>query len=990
MGEQTLRAPLISQGTVDTSKQMTWDYYADGQVKDRYDSQHQPVSYTYNADNVLLTSHNAAGLTDPSQSYVDTQNTLDDLDRVIRTDEKTQTATTWTFASYSYDANNNLTDQVVNGQESAPNGTQTQQGRSLHDDYDQANWLSDHYDCGTQAFSTSCPNGQRTLEQFTANGQESRRELDQSNASGAWSLKQLNTWDYYANGKVDHATTTNASGTTLQTDAVSYLDANNIYVDGNRTQDVYTLQQPSGSSSPCASTSCTATYTYNPRDRLVQQNDGHGNTTSYNLDPNGNILTQAQNGSTTATYTYNGDQIATQTSGGTTYDYWYDALGRQWCTTTTAGSSADCGPSQNSTANAALVSDYEYDYLDRLTSYRAFSGGTQTDSATYIYDALDRVVSETESHPSLAAPRTTQFSYAGLSSQLTQEQLSTNGTTTEAKDYGYTPNGEPLTFTDTPYSNGAPQSPTTYTYGVNVHDSVDLLVNPSGGVSASYGYQPYGQPDTTLTQGDTSTTSPLNPIRFEQKRLDSGSQSYNTGARNYSPSANHFLTPDVFHGALSDVQLSSDPLTQDRYALTGGNPVSFIDWSGHMYTTDGSAGGMPADPAPYPDSAGGTSSQPANGDSGTGGTKTQSPDFLRYLELVRAALASQRPGFGAASDEAAKEQCNVPGPVICNGLGRGCMQWKSGNVSCPDANGQYTLSLDQYEPHANIDWGGLALTAALFAVDALDQEIPGVDVASDVATAERVGTAATDESGSLLGRLAESCATNSFTAGTLVVMADGTTKAISDVKIGDRVEATDPATGKTVAAIVSHLFLNDDRSLADVVVRQANGASAVLHTTQGHRFWDQSLGEWVLADQLRAGDALLSDGGSSVTVEAVHSWRGSEWMYDLTVDGTHTFYAMAGSAPVLVHNCGEDPELLQQAQEMYPNKAGQIEGHHIVPQYLGGPADGPIANIDGAYHQLLTNAFRQQWAYGQGIPSLDELTQILSNVYGDVPLDVGG
>jgi hypothetical protein len=38
-------------------------------------------------------------------------------------------------------------------------------------------------------------------------------------------------------------------------------------------------------------------------------------------------------------------------------------------------------------------------------------------------------------------------------------------------------------------------------------------------------------------------------------------------------------------------------------------------------------------------------------------------------------------------------------------------------------------------------------------------------------------------------------------------MADGTTLAISQVKVGDRVEATDPTTGKTVAATISQVFV---------------------------------------------------------------------------------------------------------------------------------------------------------------------------------------
>lgn len=47
---------------------------------------------------------------------------------------------------------------------------------------------------------------------------------------------------------------------------------------------------------------------------------------------------------------------------------------------------------------------------------------------------------------------------------------------------------------------------------------------------------------------------------------------------------------------------------------------------------------------------------------------------------------------------------------------------------------------------------------------------------------------------------------NSFAPDTPVVMADGTTKPISDVQEGDLVQATDPATGHTV-----------DEPVADVI-----------------------------------------------------------------------------------------------------------------------------------------------------------------------------
>ncbi len=42
------------------------------------------------------------------------------------------------------------------------------------------------------------------------------------------------------------------------------------------------------------------------------------------------------------------------------------------------------------------------------------------------------------------------------------------------------------------------------------------------------------------------------------------------------------MTQDVLSGALGDLSLTSDPLTQNRYALAGGNPVSFVEWDGHL------------------------------------------------------------------------------------------------------------------------------------------------------------------------------------------------------------------------------------------------------------------------------------------------------------------------------------------------------------------------------------------------------------------------
>jgi RHS repeat-associated protein len=611
-GEQSLRTPETTSGSLDLTKQIQWTYFADGQTRSRVDQQGQPITYTYDAENHLVSSHDASGLTTPSQTFVDTQNAYDDLGRLTRTDLKKQTDANWTFSTFAYDANANIADQVQNGQESSPGGALVKAGRSLHNDYDGANWISTQFDYGSGTPSSPSPDAQRTLNTFTPNGLEASREIDKANGSGGWTPKQTTAWDYFANGKLNHLTTKNGSGATLEAHTVGYLDTNGIYVDGNRTQDSLSLQPGSGMSSPCFPTTCNASYTYDPRDRLVSQNDGHGSTTAYTLDPSGNILGEAINGATTKTYSYLGAQLQQVTAGGQTSKYWYDDLGRLHCVTTSAGSASDCGSGPTGTAN--LLADYEYDYLDRLSTYQAYSGGSRTDNAQYAYDALNRVASESELHPGFnGTPRTTQFSYLGLGAQLTEEQRSNTTGTLGVKDYTYDAFGHRLSMTSTPFSGGTAQPASTFTYGYDVHGSVSQLVDANGNTQASYGYKAYGQTDTSLTQGDTDPLNPLNPFRFSAKRADTGSGTLDMGARRFGPDTSRFLTPDLFYGALSNLSLSVDPITQNRYGLAGGNPISFKEWDGHVALADG-GGGAATTPAPNlgpGDKCGGCEDMPA-------------------------------------------------------------------------------------------------------------------------------------------------------------------------------------------------------------------------------------------------------------------------------------------------------------------------------------------------------------------------------------------
>ncbi|NUT32681.1 MAG: Teneurin-1, partial [Hamadaea sp.] len=183
------------------------------------------------------------------------------------------------------------------------------------------------------------------------------------------------------------------------------------------------------------------------------------------------------------------------------------------------------------------------------------------------------------------------------------------------------------------------------------------------------------------------------------------------------------------------------------------------------------------------------------------------------------------------------------------------------------------------------------------------------DTATQLATTGRVNWTGVAVSGgigavggTIGGKAARSC--HSFNPDTRVVMADGTTKAIRDVKIGDKVLATDPVTGRTVAREVTLLHKNTDADLADVTVRDVRtGTASVLHTTQHHPFWSADANDFVDAAQLKPGERLRDSAGrTSQVVVAVTTWTGLAEMRDLTVAEIHTYYVVAGATPVLVHN----------------------------------------------------------------------------------------
>lgn len=157
-----------------------------------------------------------------------------------------------------------------------------------------------------------------------------------------------------------------------------------------------------------------------------------------------------------------------------------------------------------------------------------------------------------------------------------------------------------------------------------------------------------------------------------------------------------------------------------------------------------------------------------------------------------------------------------------------------------------------------------------------------------------------------LGKAAADCFKNSFTGETLVLMADGSSKAISDVQSGDEVLATDPTTEETAAKKVTALIKSSGmKNLVEIGIRTKHSGEADFQSitaTDMHPFWVANLDQWVPATNLRAGMMLRTSAGTLIQVEAIERWSAERRVHNFTVADLHAYYVLAGSMPVLVHN----------------------------------------------------------------------------------------
>ncbi|MEU0171009.1 polymorphic toxin-type HINT domain-containing protein, partial [Streptomyces iakyrus] len=164
------------------------------------------------------------------------------------------------------------------------------------------------------------------------------------------------------------------------------------------------------------------------------------------------------------------------------------------------------------------------------------------------------------------------------------------------------------------------------------------------------------------------------------------------------------------------------------------------------------------------------------------------------------------------------------------------------------------------------------------------------------------------------------CAKNSFVPGTRVLMADRRTKVIEDIRVGDQVLATDPLSGRTEAQPVQATIVGDgSKRLVKIgVTGPGTGAAGTVVATDGHPFWAAgTVNTWISAAAVQRGMPLRTAEGNHAQVSTTESWTAAgQRVYNLTVAELHTYYVLAGTTSVLVHNagqfCGPDADALKE------------------------------------------------------------------------------
>ncbi|WP_177246617.1 RHS repeat-associated core domain-containing protein [Actinacidiphila alni] len=401
------------------------------------------------------------------------------------------------------------------------------------------------------------------------------------------------------------------------------------------------------------------------------------------------------------------------------------------------------------------------------------------------------------------------------------------------------------------------------------------------------------------------------------------------GARDYDPTIGRFIS-------LDPVLELTDPQQINGYSYASSNPVTGSDPSGLMNAAVG--GGGYCDDSCQKDIA---ALDKQHSEQGAGTPKKKHCSFWNVKCGAKAVVhkvkhvVEQHPVIAAVVATAV-----VVSAVACVvGTGGACAAVLVAAAEGVTAGAEFgaTAAVVSGATSAVVAGGAtvaaevatasVAAATVTKAVETAAKEDAAASAGADTAAA---GAKAKADSGSASGgeRAADAApqtgAACSFVPSTPVLMANGKSKPIGDIAVGDKVKTADPDTGKNDGShAVTATWVNHDDDLVDLTIKVPGAKPATVHTTSKHPFWDDTTHTWVPAGTLKPGHALNTDHDQHVTVIAVRITAGAANRDNLTVSDVHTYYVLAGTTPVLVHNCnGEVAQQLASRSSDIHSQAG--------------------------------------------------------------------
>ncbi|GAA4794320.1 RHS repeat-associated core domain-containing protein [Streptomyces sanyensis] len=500
-----------------------------------------------------------------------------------------------------------------------------------------------------------------------------------------------------------------------------------------------------------------------------------------------------------------------------------------------------------------------WDRRNKLTSVDTDDNGTA--NVTYLYDAAGNRLIEDNG--------TTRTLYLG-ESEIT---VNSSGTAVEAQRYYVQPGG-PTTVRST---GGKSTGHKLTVLLADHHNTATTAVEQSEGQTVTRRkFDPYGNPrgaepsgwpgrHTFLGTGIDDPTTGLTHI----------------GAREYDASTGRFISADPI------IDLT-DPLQMNGYTYANGTPVVQSDPTGLKSDECGSlykCGGSQVI----------TTSTTQYQDVNTVARHFEKTVSWATLADWKSKGLGNRPAFGKAKKLTKWQNKHYDRKWATNmlaGAGRSLVGFVDPGIhGIPSATSMY----DNLVSGWGVDTDSRAYSGGEGIVDGLSM-IFGVGLAKNGA---KHGN-----------RLLSKCPTsNSFVPDTQVLLADGSTKPIEDVSVGDKVLTTNPETGETTVETVTAEIKGEGlKHLVKVTVDidgEAGSKTAEITATDGHPFWVPELGEWIDATDLRSGQWLRTSAGTLVQITAVERWTSTgATVHNLTVGNTHTYYVLAGNTAILVHNAG--------------------------------------------------------------------------------------